>query len=36
VALDRDGWNRVVERNKYCIVAVAGIEEEDIEIDIRY
>jgi len=32
--MDWEGWNRLVERDKYYIVAAAGIEG-DIEISIR-
>ena len=33
MAMDREGWDRLVERDKYCIVAAEGIEG-DIEISI--
>lgn len=33
--MDREGWNRIVEREKYFIVPGAGIEEE-IETSVKY
>jgi hypothetical protein len=33
--MDREGWSRLVERDKYYILAAAGIEG-DIEISLKY